>query len=192
MYVAERISYFCLARNLILPLGSTHNFTQSGWLILFIPDNLSGQHKLGKSAKHQTFSEMLRSGQTSYCLLFNSSSSITPPWGKLSNLWTPCVYSHRLRVPSGIWIRWIEYATHKNNFTSPPKLAVSAAMQNSAPTSSYFTSGQHFLETFCFSPKQPEPQTHGDYKRFCPQTANTTFATLWRTYFPRTFNNALT
>ena len=28
--VAERISYFCLAHNLIRPLGSTHNFTQSG------------------------------------------------------------------------------------------------------------------------------------------------------------------
>ena len=46
--VAERISYFCLARNLIWPLGSTHNFTLSGWLILFIPDHLSGQQKLGK------------------------------------------------------------------------------------------------------------------------------------------------
>ena len=28
--VAERISHFCLARNLIGPFGSTHNFTQSG------------------------------------------------------------------------------------------------------------------------------------------------------------------
>ena len=85
--VAERISHFCLARNLIQPLGSTHNFTQSGWLILFSPDNLSGQHKLEKSAKH-----LLHSVQMSYCLLFNSSSSITPPWGKLSNLWTAGVY----------------------------------------------------------------------------------------------------
>ena len=89
--VAERISHFCLVRNLIQPLGSTHNFTQSGWLILFHPDHLSGQHKLGKSAKHFLFSE-LHSVQTSYCLLFNSSSSITPPWGKQSNLWIPCVY----------------------------------------------------------------------------------------------------
>ena len=28
--VAERISYFCLVCNLSRPLGSTHNFTQSG------------------------------------------------------------------------------------------------------------------------------------------------------------------
>ena len=90
--VTERISHFCLARNLIRPLGSTHNFTQSGWLILFSLDYLSGQHKLGKSAKDFFFAELLRSVQTSNCLLFNSSSSITPPWGKLSNLWTSCVY----------------------------------------------------------------------------------------------------
>ena len=74
--VAKRISYFCLARNLFRPLGSTHNFPQSGWLILFLPDYLSGQHKLGKSAKHFLFAELLRSVLTSYCLLFNSSSSI--------------------------------------------------------------------------------------------------------------------
>ena len=103
---AERISYFCLARNLIRPLGSTHNFTQSRWLILFNPNYLSEQLKLEKPSNTPSFAEH-RSGQTSYCLLFNSSSSssITPPWGKPSNLWTPCVYSPRPRVPSGIWIR---------------------------------------------------------------------------------------
>ena len=31
--VAERNSYFCLARKLIWPLGSTHIFPQWGWLI---------------------------------------------------------------------------------------------------------------------------------------------------------------
>ena len=100
------------------------------------------------------FAELLCSGQTSYCLLFNSnSSSITPPWGKLSNLWTPCVYSLRSRVPSWIWIRWIQYATHRNNFTPPLKLAVSTAMQNSHPTPSFFKSGQHFLEIFMLLPE---------------------------------------
>ena len=49
--------------------------------------------------------------------------------------------------------------------------------------------GNIFQRHSCFSPKQPEPLTHSDYKCFCPQTANTTFATLWRTYFPRTSNN---
>ena len=51
--------------------------------------------------------------------------------------------------------------------------------------------GNIFWRHSRFSPKQPESQTHGDYKRFCPQTVNTTFATLWLTYFPHTFNNAL-
>ena len=42
---------------------------------------------------------------------------------------------------------------------------MSIAMSNSAPVpSDYFTSGQHFLETFRFSPKQSETQTHGDSK----------------------------
>ena len=101
-----------------------------------------------------SFAELLRSGQTSYCLLSNSSSSsIKATWGKPSNLWTPRVYSLRARVPSCIWIRWIQYATHMNNFTSPPKLAMSTAMQNYAPTPSYFTSGQHFLETFTLLPE---------------------------------------
>ena len=100
------------------------------------------------------FTEQLCSEQTSYCLLFNSSSSsIKPTWGKPSNLWTPYVYSLRPRVPSWIWIRWIQYATHRNNFTSPPKLAMSTAMQNSAPTPSYFISAQHFLETFTLLPE---------------------------------------
>ena len=52
--------------------------------------------------------------------------------------------------------------------------------------------GNIFWRHSRFSPKQPEPQTHGDYSRFSPQTANTTFATLWQTYFPHTFNNVLT
>ena len=153
-FVAERIAYFCLVHNLIRPLGSTHYFTQSGWLILFNPDHLSGQHKLRKPSNTPFFAELLRPGQTSYCLLFNScSSSITPPWGKQSNLWAPCIYSLKPRIPGWIWIRWIQYATHRNNFTSPPKLAMSTAMQNSAPKPSYFISWQHFLETFTLLPE---------------------------------------
>ena len=83
-------------------------------------------------------------------------SSITtapPPWGKPSNLWTPCVYYLRLRVPSWIRIRWIQYATHRNNLQSPSVLAMSTAIQNIAPTPSYFISGQHFLETFTLLPE---------------------------------------
>ena len=52
--------------------------------------------------------------------------------------------------------------------------------------------GNIFWRHSRFSPTQPEPQIHGWLHRVYPQTANTTFATLWRTYFPHTFNNALT
>ena len=134
--------------NLTWPLGSIRNFTQSGWLVLFSPDHLSRQQKLGMLSNIISFSELLCSGQTSYCLLFNHQQ-----WGKPSNLWTPCIYSLRPRVPSWIWIRWIQYATHRNNFTSPPKLAMLTAMQNSSLTPSYFISGQPFLETFTLLPE---------------------------------------
>ena len=70
----------------------------------------------------------------------------------------------RPRIPSWIWIRYIQYATHKNNFTSPTKLAMLIVMSNSAPApSDYFTFGQHFLETFTLLHEKPEPQTNGDF-----------------------------
>ena len=97
--------------------------------------------------------------------------------------------SLRPRVPSWIWIRWIQYATQRNNFTSPPKTAMSTSMQNFAPTPSDFPSGQHFLETFTLLPETTRTTNSRWLQRFSPQTANTTFATLWRTYLPRTSNN---
>ena len=47
--VAERTSYFCLARKIIWPLWSSDIFTQWGWLIQFSPDHFLGQHKNGES-----------------------------------------------------------------------------------------------------------------------------------------------
>ena len=107
-------------------------------------------------------------------------------YGRLASI------SLRPGVPSRIWIRWILYATHRNNFTSPPKLAMSTAMQYSAPTPSYFFTGQHFLGTFTLLPETTRTTNSRWLPRFSLQTANTTFATIWRTYLPRTSNNALT
>ena len=89
-FVAEEISYFCLARNLIRPLGSTHNFTQSGWLILFNGAYFRAA-QTGEAAKHplsQNFFVQYRS------LTFCSSIAAAEltQWGKQSNLWIPCVY----------------------------------------------------------------------------------------------------
>ena len=69
----------------------THNFTQSGWPILFNPDPLSGQQKLGKLPNTLSLAEQRRPVQMSHWRFFNSSSSMDT-WGNLSNLWIPCVY----------------------------------------------------------------------------------------------------
>ena len=62
--VAERTSYFCLARKLIWPLWSSHIFTQWGWLILLYPDHFPGQHKNGESPLNYLFLRTFREGRT--------------------------------------------------------------------------------------------------------------------------------
>ena len=145
--VAARKLHFCLARNLIRPLRSTHNFTQSGWPILFIPHLLSEQQKLGKLPntfflqQHGTMRE------------------------KQYNSLDPLSILPRPRDPSWIWVRYIQYATHKKNFISPPKLAMSmrclVPLRHLALISPL---GNIFWSHSRFSPKQPETQTHGDSK----------------------------
>ena len=95
----------------------------------------------------------------------------------------------RPRIPSWIWIWYIQYATHRNNFTSPPKLAMSTAMQNLVPTSSYFTFGQNFLGTRTLLSEINRATKSRRLQRLFPQTANTTLAKLWRKYLPHTSNN---
>ena len=63
-FVAERTSYFCLARKSIWPLWSSHIFTQGGWLILFNPDHFPGQHKNGESPPNFLFLRTFRAGRT--------------------------------------------------------------------------------------------------------------------------------
>ena len=122
--------------------NSTHNFTQSGWPILFNPDLLSGQQKLVKLPNTLSLAEQRHPVQTSHWQFFNSSSSMDT-WGNLSNLWIPCaLFSLRPRNPNWILIRYIQYATHWNNFMSPPKLVMSMRCLILLPaTSSHFTSG---------------------------------------------------
>ena len=80
-------------------------------------------------------------------------SSITTLWGKPSNLWTSWVYSLRPRVPSWIWIRCIQSATHRNIFISSLTLAMSTATRNFSlrhPATSSL--GKIFWRLSCFSP----------------------------------------
>ena len=65
--VAERTSYFCLARKLIWPLGSSHIFTQWGWLILLSPDHFSRQHQITRQTLSS--SEPFKKDRRIYCPL---------------------------------------------------------------------------------------------------------------------------
>ena len=115
------------------------------------------------------------------------------PWGKPYNLWTSWVYSLRPRVPSWLWIRWIQSASHRNNLKSPSTLAMSTAMQNFAQTSSYFIPGQHFLETFTFLSPNDQDHTFMDDDNVPVLNQQTRLLIhLWRPYLTHTFNNALT
>ena len=145
------------------------------------------QHQIGEKPPNTLFLRSFWTGQTYLLSALFISSSITTPWGKPSNLWTSWVYSHRPRDPSWIWIRWIHYATHRNHFKSPPKLAMSTATQNSAQTSSHFIPEQHFLETFTLLSANDQDHTFMDDDNVPVLNQQTRFLLhLWRPYFTHT------
>ena len=191
--VAEITSYFCLARKLIWPLGSTHIFTQRGWLILFIPDHFSGQHQIGENPPNTLFLRTFSKRTDVIIVRSLFSGSIRTPWGKTPNLWTSWVYSFRPRVPSWLWIRWIQSASHRNNFKSHSSLAMSTATKNSAQTSSHFIPEQHFLETFTLLSSSDQNHIFMDDNNFPVLNQKTRFLLhLWQPYLTHTLNNALT
>ena len=147
---------------------------------------------LGKAAIHslpQNFSKRT----DIFTIRFPFSSSITTPWGKPSNLWISWAYSHRPRVPSWLWIRWIQFTSHSNNFKSPSTLAMSTVMQNSAQTSSHFILGQHFLEIFTLlSPKYQDHTFMDDDNVPVLNQQTQLLLFLWQQYLTHTFNNVLT
>ena len=132
------------------------------------------------------FSELLRSVQTSYCLLFTSSSSIDTMskthliYGPLASILLdqgfPVEYEldEFNTLHTGTTLSRLQYWLCRLRCKIPPRRLATSPL------------GNIFWRHSRFSPKQPEPQTHGDYKRFCPQTANTTFAKLMARMFPST------
>ena len=152
-----------------------------------------GSTKLGKALQTLSLPQKLLNWADVITVCSPFSSSITPLRGKPSNLWTSWVYYFRPRVPSWIWIRWIQYATHKNNFKSPPALAMLTVAQNTAPIASHFISDQIFLETFTLlSLNDQDHAFMGNY--IIPVLNQQTRPLLHqkRPYVTHTFNNALT
>ena len=111
-----------------------------------------GSRNWGKPPNTFSSSELLRLDRRNDYPL-SSIAAAPPPWGKPSNLWTSYVYSLRPKVPSWIWIRWIQYATHRTTFSRLQYWLCRLRCKKSAPTSSYFISGQHFLEIFTLLPE---------------------------------------
>ena len=173
--VAERISYFCLAHNLIRPLGATHNFT---------PDHLSGQQKLGKPSNTSCFFQncFVQDRRLTVC---SSIAAATSHHHEGSCLIYGPLGSILLEQGFPVEYELDEFNTphigttlyHPQNWLCRLRCKISLRR---ITTSSL---GNIFWRHSRFSLKQSKPQTHGDYNRFCPQTANTTFATLWRIYF---------
>ena len=184
-------------RNLIRPLGSTHNFTQSGWLILFIPDHLSGQQELGKSP-NTPFSQnfFVRDRLLTVCSSIAAAAAAAAAFHHHEG--SRLIYGPlaSINLDQGLPFEYEldEFNTPHTGTTLSRlqywlcRLRCKILLRHLAAS----PLGNIFWGHSRFSPKQPEPQTHGDYNRFCPQTANMTFATLWWTYLPHTSNNALT
>ena len=96
--VVEGNFVFCFGAQ----FNSTHNFTQSGWPILFTPDLFPGQQKLGKLPNTVSLAEQRRTHEGTYLI-----------YGFLVSI------SFRPRNPSWIWIRYIQYATTGTTLCHP-------------------------------------------------------------------------
>ena len=127
-----------------------HIFTQWGWLIPLSPDHYSRQHQIGERPPNTLFLRTFSNRIDVITVHSPFSSRITTPWGRPSNLWTSWVYSFR---PSWLWIRWIQSASLSNNFTSPPKLAMSTATQKFRSDIQLLHPWATFLETLTLLPQ---------------------------------------
>ena len=90
--------------------NSTHNFTQSGWRILFTRTSFPGSRNW-VSSQTLSLAKQRRPMQTSHWRFFYSSSSMDT-WGNLSNSWIPCVSHLDQGIP-------VEYEL--DTFNMPPQ-----------------------------------------------------------------------
>ena len=191
--VAERTSYFFLARKLIWSL-SRHTFSPNeddlsySVRIVFLDNK-----KWWKPAKHNLPQNLWRTTNALSVRSFHSSRS-TISWEKPSSLWTSWVYSLRPRVPRWTRIRCLESATHSNTFMSPLTFAMFTATRKITQTFSNIIPEQHYLETFMALPYSNQDHTFmGDYIIPVLKQQTQPFASPMAMHnFAQTFNNALT
>ena len=152
-----------------------HNFTQSGWLILFNRTTFLGSSNWGKPS-NTPFS------QNNFVLyrrlLSNSSSSSMAPWRKPSKSWTPWLFFLDQEFP-------VEYGL--DTFKTPHTGITLRHPKSPSDTERLHLSATLFWRHARFSLKQPELQNHGDFNVYFIKQQTW----LLRTYLPRTSNNAL-
>ena len=150
----------------------TRIFTQSGWLILFSPYHLSGQHQIGENCQTLSLPQnFFVQDRHNDCSLSSITDQGFPVECELDEFNIP---------HTGTTFSRLQYWLCPLQCKIPLQHLVTSSLDNI------------FWRYSRFSPKQPEPQTHGWPQHSCPQPTNTTFATLMATYLPHTFNNALT
>ena len=143
-----------MARNLIRPLGSTHIFTQSGSLILFNPDHLSGQSQIGESRQTLSLPQNLfvQDRRLTICSSIAAAASHHHEESSLIHgLLAPILLDKGFPV---------EYELDEFNMPHTEEQFLVASSigyvdcdAKSTPTPCYFISGQHFLETFTLFPE---------------------------------------
>ena len=190
--VAERTSYFCLARKSIWPLWSSHIFTQWGWLILFSPDHFPGQHKNGESLPNYLFLRTFREGRT-YFLSAPFIAAVAQHHEEtflINGTLESTLLDQGFTVEQELDAR---NPSHRDTFMPPLTFAMSTATRNHAQTSSYHIPGQPLWRLSCLSPTVTRTTHLWTTTSFLSFTSKHDFCYIYGdAYFAQTFNNALT
>ena len=145
-----------------------------------------------KAAKHslpQNFST--RTDEFTVCSL--ECCSITTPWGKPSNLWTPWGYSLRPRVPSWIWIRLNSIRlTQEQLYVTSKIVYVDCDAKFCSDIQQLHPKATFSGNIHASPPKTQEHTLMGDYIIPVLNQQTRLLLHLWRPYLTQTLNNALT
>ena len=161
--VAERTSYFCLARKLIWPLWLSHIFTQWGWLIPFSPDHFPRQHENSESPPNYLFLRTFWAGRM-YFLSVPFIAAESQHHSESHLIYGP--FESTL-LDQGFPVEHELYA-YRNTFMSPLTFALSTAMRNYTQTPSYLIPGHASFLLYASLLQQPGPYIYGWLHHSCP------------------------